>query len=340
MKTRSAYVKAPWMCEVREVDLPDAPPPGQVLIQVQACGVCGTDVTAAAEKASEWRPFGHEVAGIVRRVGPGVERLKEGQAVVLESSSFCGWCDVCRDGRVDLCHGRAPGFWSQPAMGFGDLMLTPYRNVVPYEGLTPEVACLAEPAGVAYDMVKTADVQMGDRVCLVGPGPIGLMAAALVLHRGAARLLCIGKTTNAARLKAAADLGAETLAIDGSLAECKDLARQFDHVLMTAPTQFIVPGLSLLDYGGEMTYIGIGTGDSAITFDANDFHFRKLQLRASFASPAIYYPAVLRLLKAGVIPGPKMISHVFSLAEAPRAIAACRDEKHSMLKVVIRPDKG
>ena len=84
---------------------------------------------------------------------------------------------------------------------------------------------------------------------------------------------------------------------------------------MTAPTQSIAPGLALLAYGGEMTYIGIGTGASMIQFDANDFHFRKLQLRASFASPAVYFPAVLRLLQAGVIPGERLISHRFGLDE-------------------------
>ena len=91
-----------------------------------------------------------------------------------------------------------------------------------------------------------------------------------------------------------------------------------------------------LDY----LFIGIGTGRGEITFDANDFHFRKLQLRASFASPAIYYPAVLRLLKAGVIPGDRMISHVLGLADIAKAVAAGRDEKETVLKVVVAPGKG
>ena len=81
----------------------------------------------------------------------------------------------------------------------------------------------------------------------------------------------------------------KAITVDGPIADRKDLAAQFDHVLMTAPVEFIAPSLSLLRYGGEITFIGIGTGEGTISFDANDFHFRKLQLRASFASPAIYY---------------------------------------------------
>jgi L-iditol 2-dehydrogenase len=161
-----------------------------VLIRVEACGICGSDLTAAEEKAKDWKPFGHEIAGIIEQVGDGCEGLHVGDKVVLESSSFCGKCDLCRNGRVDLCN-KAPKFWSEPAMGFSDYMLAPAGCVVPYEGLSPEVASLAEPAGVAWDMVKTADIEMGDRVYLIGPGPIGLMAIPLAMRRGAEKVVCI-----------------------------------------------------------------------------------------------------------------------------------------------------
>ncbi|HUT01500.1 MAG TPA: alcohol dehydrogenase catalytic domain-containing protein [Phycisphaerae bacterium] len=338
MKVQSAVFRAPWQCELREVELPDTPPAGWVSLRIQACGICGTDLTAWMGEPGDWRPAGHEVAGVVERLGHGAGDLAEGQTVALESSSFCGRCALCRDGRVDLCNTKAPNFWSQPAMGFSERMLAPACSVVPYDGLPPEHACLAEPCGVAYDMIKTAGIEMGDRVCLVGPGPIGLAAVALARHQGASRVLCIGRSTNRRRLEVAAGLGADTLATDEGLSELKDLREQFDHVLMTAPTECIAPGLSLLAYGGEMTYVGIGTGGGAIGFDANDFHFRKLQLRASFASPAIYFPAVLRLLAAGVIPAAELISHVIPLAEMPEALRLCREEKDNTLKVVIRPD--
>ncbi|MCX7045193.1 MAG: alcohol dehydrogenase catalytic domain-containing protein [Candidatus Sumerlaeota bacterium] len=336
MKTRSAYIKAPWQCELRTVDLPDEPPAGWVLLKVAACGVCGTDLTAAEQK-KDWGPVGHEIAGVIEKTGAGVEGLKSGQSVALESCSFCGRCPLCRDGRVDLCNKNAPNFWRQPAMGMSDWMLAPAVCCVPYSGLSAEEACLVEPLGVAYDMVKTADIQMGDRVCLVGPGAIGLAGAALAIHRGASRMLVIGRSSNAKRLEVAARLGAETLATDAPLNELADLRQQFDHVLMTAPTQYLSPALALLAYGGEMTYIGIGVGDGSITFDANDFHFRKLQLRASFASPAIYYPAVMRLLRAGVLPGKTLISHIIPLSEVGKAFEICRDKKQDTLKVVIKP---
>ena len=121
---------------------------------------------------------------------------------------------------------------------------------------------------------------------------------------------------------------------DAALAK---LAGQFDHVLMTAPIGAIVPSLAYLDFGGVMTYIGIGTGSPLIQFDANNFHFRKLQLRASFASPAMYFPATLRLLKSGVIPGDLLVSHTFTLDRIADAMAAARDDKAAAVKIVVKP---
>jgi L-iditol 2-dehydrogenase len=108
-------------------------------------------------------------------------------------------------------------------------------------------------------------------------------------------------------------------------------------VLVTAPVEIIPSALDLLAYGGALTYIGIGTGSGVISFDANDFHFRKLQLRASFASPALYLPAVLDLLKAGIIPGEQIISHQFALSDLAQAMFLCRDDRENAVKVVVKP---
>lgn len=336
MQVTAAYLKAPWQVELRQVELPAEPGPGEVTLRVEACGICGTDLHYAACDAREWMPFGHEVAGVIEQIGPGAGgHLKVGQSVVLETASYCGVCELCRNGRVDLCN-KVNGFWGRPAMGMAERMTVLAACVVPYEGLTPEAASLTEPAGVAYDLVKTAGIGLGDQVAVVGPGPIGLMAVALAQRSGAARVVCIGRGRNARRLEIARELGAESVATDEPLDQRKDLARQFQHVLMTAPVKGIPAALGLLAYGGEMTFIGIGTGPGTITFDANDFHFRKLQLRASFASPAVYFPAALQLLKAGIIPAGKIISHQMGLREVGKAMALYRDRKEETGKVVIK----
>ena len=335
MNTRAAYLKGLWNVEVRTVALPDTPPPGWIRLKVGACGVCGSDLNDAVG-TEDWHSFGHEVSGTVEAVGHGVEGLPVGALVALESSSFCGQCDVCRNGRVDLCT-KAPAFWGQPAMGFSDTMQAPAACAVPFTGLSFEEACLVEPLGVSFDMLKTASVRMGQTVCVIGPGPIGLGAAALARHQAAARVLVIGHTRSTARLAAARDLGVEVRAVDRPLAEEKDLHGQFDHVLLTAPPDLIEPALSLLAYGGTLTYVGIAPGNARIGFDANQFHFRKLQLRASHASPAMDFPAVIRLLRAGIIPGHALISHRFALNDIATALLTCRDDKAGVIKVVVTP---
>jgi L-iditol 2-dehydrogenase len=335
MKTTSAQICAPWQTRLVDVELPQQPPAGFVLLDVDACGVCGTDLTAAM-RDEKWHAFGHEVAGAVRAVGETVRGLEVGQKVVLESSSYCGTCELCRAGRVDLCN-RGPNFWSQPALGFSHQMLTPACACVAYDGMEPAVACLAEPAGVALDMVKTAGIQLGDRVAVLGIGPIGLIALALARHSGAAEVTAIAHGHSQARIRLAEELGARIVRTrPGEPLDPKTIG-QFDHILCTAPVDVLPQALNLLRYGGILTYVGIGTGNPQITFDANTFHFRKLQLRASFASPAIYYPQVLRLLQTGIIPGPKLLSHRFPLADIQKAMETCRDDKAGSLKVVITP---
>ncbi len=335
MKTTTAQLRSPWQTRLIDIDLPDAPGDNEVLLDIDACGICGTDLTVAVTK-KEWGPFGHEIAATVRKVGGQVRNVSAGQRVVLESSSFCGVCDLCRSGRVDLCN-KGKNFWSQPAMGFSTLMIAPACACVAYEGLSAEVACLAEPAGVAFDLVKTADIRMGDRVAVVGIGPIGLAALALAKYSGAAKLAAFSPAHSHGRIALAQNLGAEVATVERDAPFAEAHRRRFDRVLVTAPVETLPASMDLLDFGGVLAFIGIGAGDPFIRFDANDFHFRKLQLRASHASPAIYYPQVLALLRAGIIPGERLISHRLGLREIQWAMEIARDDKSKAIKIVVAP---
>ena len=335
MTIKAAYIKAPWQVEVRDIELPELGS-DEILLKVDACGICGSDLTAIKERQREWGAFGHEIAGEVLQVGAHVNNVEVSQTVVLESSSYCGVCSLCRNGRVDLCR-KAAKIWGRSAMGFNEEMIAPACCAVPYKNISPEIACMAEPAGVAVDMVQVANIELNDSVCIVGPGPIALMSIPLALRQGAGRLVCIGKESHGTRLELAKELGAEVATIGNDLGELDDLKDQFDHVLMTAPAKFIPDCFPFLRYGGEITYIGIGTGSGDITFDANNFHFRKLQLRASFASPGIFLPLVLDLFEKGILPGEKFISHRFNLGQMDEAFPVLKDTPNDVIKMVIKP---
>ena len=334
---KAAFVKSPYQFELRDVPVP-APGPRQVLLKVKSCGVCGTDATVAGSQARDWQPFGHEIAGIVEEVGAGVTTVRPGDAVALESASFCGSCALCRDGRVDLCN-RAPNFWGFGSMGFAEKMLAPVEAVVPFEKLDFDAACLAEPLGVAIDLVKVAGIDVDDNVLVIGPGPIGLMALTLARRRTSGRVFLAGNSHSAARMALGRRFGADdVIEADKTPLETHHFGVRITRVLDTAPPRTLEAAIKLAAVGAIISYIGIEYGEgAAVSFDANAFHFKKLQLRASFASPALYFPMALEFLKLGRIDAAALISHRFPLEQIGEAVRTAAHDKARAVKVVVNP---
>ena len=111
-----------------------------------------------------------------------------------------------------------------------------------------------------------------------------------------------------------------------------------DRALVTAPPAVIPETLDVLNYGGIVSFIGIAYGgQEQITFDANRFHFNKAQLRASFASPALYFPTCLQMLKDGQVDGEKVISHVLPLERLEEGLHMLRDDSANVMKILIQP---
>lgn len=331
----AAYVKAPFQFQLREVPIPQVRD-DWALVKVEACGICGTDLHAARSEARDWQPFGHEIAGVVAEVGGHVSTVKEGDRVVLESGSFCGHCNDCRNGRVDLCN-KAPNYWANESMGFAEYILAPKECLVTFEGLDFEIASLVEPLGVSFDMTHTADVQLGDEVLVLGLGPIGLMSIALARRRGAARIYA-ADILGGRRAAAAQVLGADEVHVlsGKTLKEIPFRKGGVDRALVSAPPRVLPEVMQVMRCGGVISYIGIEYGPgSVISFDANEFHFRKLQLRASFASPALYFPRCLQMLVDGHVDGKVVISHTFPLERIEEAMKLLRDAPDQTLKVVI-----
>jgi L-iditol 2-dehydrogenase len=332
---KTALVKAPFLFRIDEVE-PRAILEDEIRIEVRACGVCGTDLQTAASDAAEFQAFGHEIAGVVVEAGSRA-KVKPGEAVVLESGTFCRSCDDCRNGRVDLCN-RGPSYWLKGPMGFSESMIAPMEMAVPFTGIGFDEASLVEPLGVAIDLVKTADIQLGDDVLVIGAGPIGLMAAKLARLRGARRLFVAARSHSTRRIDLARAFGVDEIVFT----DREDIAKRswpkggLDRILVTAPPSTIPAALDAARIGGVVAFIGIENGKGGtISFDANAFHFRKLQLRASFAGPALYFPMALDLLKTGAIDGKALISHRFSLADIGRAFREIHEDKAGAVKGVM-----
>jgi len=319
-------------------DIPSRPlAPDQIRVRIKACGICGSDLHINPAEGDKEQAFGHEIAGVIDEVGPAVLGLEPGQNVVLESSSACGRCAACRNANQELCT-AVTSFFFINSLGFAEEMIAPAISAIPCEDLPPDVACLSEPLGVAIDIVRLADVRPTSNVLVIGAGPIGLMALSLVKRMGARRVFLSAFNRAKARVNAALDLGVDR-AVDPSEAPLDkvDFGCGIDRVLVTAPPPTLTDAFNVASLGGIISFIGIGYGDNAFCrFDANKFHFKKLQLRASYASPALCTPLALQYLREGVVNGPALISHRFKLDQMTDAIATARDSSVA-LKVIVEP---
>ncbi|WP_319586176.1 alcohol dehydrogenase catalytic domain-containing protein [uncultured Desulfobulbus sp.] len=337
MKVTAAYIQTPFQISLKQVDLP-SPGSDQALIEVLACGVCGHDIEIGESLASEPRAFGHEIAGVVREIGENVKHVKVGDQVALESSSFCCDCDLCRNGRVDLCN-KGAGFWTGLTMGFSDAMLVPGRCLVPAPDMDVKSVVLAEPCGVAVDMIKTAEIGLTDKVLVVGAGIIGLMGIAIARRLTTGAVVAVNRSKG--KLSGAMELGADDAFSSNEISIPEIGARfgGFDKIMITAPPQVIPDCISAAAYGGYIAFIGSDfKGGGVVPIDTHALHFGKKQLRSSFASPAMYFPQALHLLKTGVVPADKIISHTFPLSQIDEAVRVMREDRETVRKVIVIPD--
>ncbi|MGQ9455111.1 MAG: zinc-dependent alcohol dehydrogenase [Armatimonadota bacterium] len=180
---KAVFVKAPLKVQMREVPVRE-PGPHEVLVRIRACGICGTDIHIARKCAVEWSTIGHELAGDVERVGAEVIRVKPGDKVMIENCTFCGTCANCKNGWVERC---SPWQTLGDQPGAAEYITIREQSLHVFDNIPFEHAILTEPLGVALNVTELANIPLNSTVCVMGPGPIGLMAVRLVKLKGEKR---------------------------------------------------------------------------------------------------------------------------------------------------------
>ena len=213
--------------EVLNVPKPEIVNSDDVLIRITAAGICGTDMHIYHDMFKSYPPviLGHEFAGVVEEVGSAVTRFAVGDRVTCEPhTKFCGKCDLCRAGKIQLCkEKRSPGWGINGS--FTDYIVVPelFLHHIP-DNVSDEVAALSEPmAIVTHSVLERAKVEAQEVVAIIGAGPIGLLAGVAAKAGGAKKVYILGTTADVAiRFTAAMRMG-----FDGVINTMKEDATEF-----------------------------------------------------------------------------------------------------------------
>jgi threonine 3-dehydrogenase len=331
--------------DVREVPPPARPGSGEVLIRVEATGICGTDVHIA-----EWTPgyefmaralpvtLGHEFAGTIVEVGPDVGEVEKGSLVTIRPSVVCGRCPACEAGDTDACTSRR-GIGVMRNGGFAPLVCVPAGNCVPVPaGLDPAIAALTEPMTVSAEAVDTGEVREGDRVLVLGPGTIGQGIALFAKAAGASEVVVVGhndgprlETLNRLGFENTVDTSGHTLA--EALAPYLE-AGKFDVVIEATGVPAVVqPSLEVLRKRGVLVICGIHPKPASVNL--TQLVREHQQIRGSYRAPIATWSRVVAYLAQHAGQVREMISHRVPLSEALAGFDLARNKSAS--KVVVLP---
>jgi (R,R)-butanediol dehydrogenase/meso-butanediol dehydrogenase/diacetyl reductase len=338
---------------VEEVPEPEVRP-GTVLVEVEWCGICGTDLheyldgPIFAPPAGAPHPLtgetvpvtlGHEFAGVVAEVGADVDGVRAGDRVVVEPYVVCGRCDACRQGRYNVC--RTLGFvgLSGGGGGFSRYVLAERRWVHPLGDLGTDVGALIEPLAVAHHAVRLSGARPGHSAVVFGAGPIGLVTTAALRAAGVEEVVSVEPA--GARKQKAAVAGASTVldprevdvveAVDelteGRGADVTFECAGVDQVLATA--------IRATRAGGTCVNVAIWGHDAQVAM--NDLVFREVSLLGSLAY-AHDHPATIEMVAAGRVDPFQFITGRIALDDiVEQGFRELIDNKEENVKILVQP---
>ena len=293
--------------------------PGHVVIDVQAAGICGTDIHAT-QGLFPWSPplvLGHEYTGIVRDVGRGVNKRLVGKAVACEPSYGCGACAECKNQRISQCQGATR------VGGFSQRVALPVSCVHPLPaGLDPVTAALTEPASCCLSGLEQFPMPRDATVLVIGGGIMGLLTMALAKRRGAKRLVLSDPLEE--RRAIARRLGAQVV-VDPTRENLRDRIMELTkgrgaEVVCEAvgKPELVAEALALTKPTGHLQLVGVNPKGSHLPLDLFDVHFREITVSGAFGRGSAFRRALALMPKLGV---KKLVTARFPLAQVNEAFA-------------------
>lgn len=289
--------------EDRPVPVPSA---GEVLIAVDYCGICGTDLHSVSEGwARPGSILGHEYAGRIAAIGPGVTGWTVGDEVTAEPGVVCGTCEFCAGGRPSLCReyltALLTGAWTGAFAEYVPVKARQVHRIPP--GLGARAAALTEPLAVALHAITRSRVVPGQAALVTGAGPLGLLHVAALKARGAARVIV--SEPSPARREAARGAGADRVVtpeeLDGGASPLTEADDAVDVAFECSgsPAAFSA-ALAQLRPGGTLVIVGTGTLRPEI--DHHRVILKELTVTGAFNYDATGFEDALALLASGALP--------------------------------------
>jgi L-iditol 2-dehydrogenase len=330
--------------EVVETARPE-PCRDEVLIRIEACGICGSDVHGYDGSTGRRIPpvvMGHEAAGAIAALGAGVEGFSVGDRVTFDSTVYCGVCVFCLRGDVNLCERREVVGVScgeyRRAGAFAEYVVVPRRILYKLPDDLPFAeAAMLEAVSVALHAVRLGGAADGDTALVIGAGMIGLLTLQAAMAAGYGRVLITD--TDATRLAMAAGLGAEEtlLAVDDLAAE---IVRRTDGLGVdtvfeaVGHAQTVATAIDCVRKGG--TVVLIGNLSPQVVLPLQKVVTRQIRLQGSAAS-AGEYPRAMELMRTGAIRVKPLISAVAALEKGPAWFERLHEGEPGLMKVVLSP---
>lgn len=305
--------------------VPDpTPAPDEVVVQVAACGICGTDVHIYRNEYMSEFPLipGHEFSGKVVAVGKAVTDVKLGDRVAVDPNLYCGHCDFCRNEQANHCR-NWQGVGITRAGGFAEYVAAPARACYQLpEQMTNAQAAFIEPLACVIHALKRIRVWPGAQVLIFGAGPMGLLLLQALRYSGASQVVMVEKQP--ARLALATQLGGLAVPVDGQeTAALRAIAPYgFDLVVdATGIPAVIEQAFTYVRPRGQYLQFGVTPMDATIRLRPYDLFRNDWTVIGSFALCYTFLPAIAWLAN-GVVDVSQLVSHTVPMREFAPAFHA------------------
>lgn len=332
-----------------DIRLEDMPVPeidaDEILVRVEACGICGSDVMEWYRIHKAPLVLGHEIAGTIVRVGKNVGGFKEEDRVVVAHHVPCGECHYCKRGQYTVCDTLRST--SVDPGGFSEYIRVPGINVkyglfkIP-EGLSSEEASLTEPLACVIRAQRRCNIQKGDTVLVLGSGIAGLIHIRLARLNSAG--LIVATDINEFRLNSAKRMGADIVfrADEYSPEELAKFNNNMlaDVVIISAGSRSAFEqGIKSVARGGTVMFFAPLSDDDLFNLNINKLFFKNdITFTSSYAGSPDDYAEALEMIATGRFPVKDMITHRFGLADTHKGFQLVAEAKES-IKVIIEPQR-